>query len=168
MDFKKFNEVAELVGIVAIVASLVFVGLQMQQSQRIALAEIEATRASTAIEMASLISDNAEVWARGIADEELDHSEAVIFRNIVSTFAEKNYAMQKQFRLLGNDPFADDVVHKFAAYLHDRPGARRGWTEHEASLKNSRGLLNPSANEVVSEYVETIMKDFAELDRIEN
>lgn len=38
MDFEKVKEVAELVGLAAIVASLIFVGLQLKQSQDIALA----------------------------------------------------------------------------------------------------------------------------------
>ena len=42
MEFKKFNEIAELVGIVAIVASLVFVGLQMRQDHVIARSELGA------------------------------------------------------------------------------------------------------------------------------
>ena len=168
MSFKKFNEVAELLGMVAIVASLIFVGLQLRQSQRIALAEMEAANSSASIELASLLSDHSEVWVRGIAGEELEDSDAEVFKIIVITLADNAYSKQEQFRLLGKDELADAKVHEFAAYLHDRPGARRAWTEREASLKNSRSLLNPLAVEVVSEYVDTIMKDFAELDRIEN
>ena len=168
MSFKKFNEVAELLGMVAIVASLIFVGLQLRQSQRIALAEMEAANSSASVELASLLSDHSEIWVRGIAREELDDSDAEVFKNIVITLSDNAYSQQEQFRLLGDDELADGAVHEFAAYLHDRPGARRAWTEREASLKNSRSLLDPLAVEVVSEYVDTIMKDFAELDRIEN
>ena len=42
VKFEKFNEVAELVGIVAIVASLVFVGLQLRQDQVFARSELGA------------------------------------------------------------------------------------------------------------------------------
>lgn len=42
MEFRKFNEIAELVGIVAIVASLIFVGLQMRQDHMIARSELAA------------------------------------------------------------------------------------------------------------------------------
>ena len=168
MSFKKFNEVAELLGMVAIVASLIFVGLQLRQSQRIALAEVQAANSSASIELASLLSDHSEAWVRGVAGEELEDSDVAVFRNIMITLSDNAYSRQEQFRLLGDDEVADAVVHEFAAYLHDRPGARRVWTEREASLKKSRSLLDPSAVEVVSEFVETIMKDFAELDRIEN
>lgn len=42
MKFKVWNEIAELIGIAAIVASLVFVGLQMRQDHVIARSELGA------------------------------------------------------------------------------------------------------------------------------
>ncbi len=42
MRLKEWNEIAELVGMSAIVASLVFVGLQMRQEQRLARSELGA------------------------------------------------------------------------------------------------------------------------------
>lgn len=42
MKFREWNEIAELVGIIAIVASLVFVGLQMRQDHIIARSELAA------------------------------------------------------------------------------------------------------------------------------
>jgi hypothetical protein len=160
--------VAELLGMVAIVASLIFVGLQMRQSQQIAIADMMSANSSASIELASLMSDHSEVWARGIAGEELEDSDAEVFKNIVGAVGENAYSKQDQYRRLGDDESADVMVHDFAAYLHDRPGVRRAWTEREASFKNSRGLLIPQAVEDVSGYVDTIMKDLAELDRIEN
>jgi hypothetical protein len=50
--------VTELVGITAIVASLVFVGLQMRQSQEIAIAEQYQTRALAATEYLEWLADN--------------------------------------------------------------------------------------------------------------
>jgi hypothetical protein len=168
VTFKKFNEVAELLGMVAIVASLIFVGMQLRQSQRIALAEVEVANSAASIELASLLSDHSEVWARGITGEELEGADAEVFDSIMVTLSDNAFSRQQQFRLLGDDGFADAVVHEFAAYLHDRPGSRRAWIEREASLKKSRSLLDPVAVDVVSEYVDTIMKDLAELDRIDD
>ena len=45
MQFSKWKDIAELVGLVAIVASLVFVGLQLKQGQEIALATQYQARA---------------------------------------------------------------------------------------------------------------------------
>ena len=168
MNFKKFNEVAELVGIVAIVASLIFVGLEMRQSQKIALAEIEASFVSASIEIESLISDNSEVWARGIADEELDDSDAAIFESILVALSNRNWSMQHQMRLLDRSEAADQNVHRFAAFLHRRPGLRRAWAEREANMKADRDLLDPWAASLTSSYLEMIVSDLSVLDQQEN
>jgi len=167
VEFKKFNEIAELVGIVAIVASLIFVGLEMRQSQKIALAEIEASYASASVEIASLISDNSEVWSRGIADEELGDSDAAIFESILVALSDRNWSLQYQMRLLDRHDYADAVVHQFAAYIHKRPGLRRAWTEREADLKADRELLTPYADSFTSPYIEMIVTDFSILEQQE-
>ena len=51
MQFSKWKEVAELVGLGAIVASLIFVGLQLKQSQEIALANQYQARAEAVQEL---------------------------------------------------------------------------------------------------------------------
>jgi len=165
VEFKKFNEIAELVGIVAIVASLIFVGLEMRQSQKIALAEIEASYVSASVEIESLISDNSEVWTRGIADEELDDSDAAVFESILLALSSRNWSLQYQMRLLDNHENADASVHEFAAYLHRRPGLRRAWTERESIMKADREILTPWADSFTSSYVEMIVSDLSKLDQ---
>ena len=50
MKISDWKDTAELIGIAAIVASLIFVGLQMKQSQDIAIADQYQERANSAIE----------------------------------------------------------------------------------------------------------------------
>jgi hypothetical protein len=50
MDSAKLNDWAQVVGIFALVASLVFVGLQMKQTQEIALAAAYQDRATSSID----------------------------------------------------------------------------------------------------------------------
>jgi hypothetical protein len=165
VNFKRFNEIAELVGIVAIVASLVFVGMQLRQSQLIALAEAEGVFAIASIEMASLIGDNSEVWKKGIANEKLDAIEGPVFESIVAALSDRAWSTQNQFRLLGDDANAESVVHEFAAFLHARPGARRVWTEREEELERIRRALDPETLEFTSVFIVTIKEDLATLDQ---
>ena len=51
MKFSQWKDVAELTGLVAIVASLIFVGLQLKQSQDIALATQYQARAETTMNL---------------------------------------------------------------------------------------------------------------------
>ena len=87
-EFKKFNEVAELVGIVALVASLVFVGLQMQQSHRIALSEHHLQYVANIIAATDAIAEHPDIWARGNAGEDLEPQELAVFAGQVRTLAD--------------------------------------------------------------------------------
>ena len=167
MDFRKFNEVAELVGMIAIVASLVFVGLELRQSREIARADIEASYASASIEMAGLISENSEVWTKGITGKELDESETEVFQSIIIALSDRAWSSQEQMRLLRGDEAADSVVHWFAIFLHQRPGARRAWVAREERLKADREILDPWSASLTSNYVEMILADLALLDTAE-
>jgi hypothetical protein len=57
---------AELVWIAAIVASLTFVGIQLQQDEDVAEVEQMSSSESSAIALSQLLSDNDDVWRRGL------------------------------------------------------------------------------------------------------
>ena len=97
MASKSWKDTAELIGITAIVASLIFVGLQMRQSQEIAIADQYQDRADAALEWylariqndtamaitANRISDNANSTSSSPAIKaalESDGPEIVAFR----------------------------------------------------------------------------------------
>ena len=114
-----------------------------------------------------MISDNSDVWTRGIADEELDDSDAAIFESILVALSDRNWSLQYQMRLLDNHENADAAVHQFAAYLHRRPGLRRAWAEREARLQADRELLTQWGDSFTSPYIEMIVSDFSLLDERE-
>ena len=63
MNTTNWKDLAELIGIAAIAASLVFVGLQMKQSHEIALAEIYQARTSTVVEATAAMASNPYILA---------------------------------------------------------------------------------------------------------
>jgi len=65
MKKSNWKDIAELIGIAAIVASLLFVGLQMKQSQDIAIAAQYQERANTAIEYYSGFMSEPAISDRG-------------------------------------------------------------------------------------------------------
>jgi hypothetical protein len=58
MDSAKLNDWMQVIGIFALVASLVFVGLQMKQTHEIALSTAYQSRAATVIEMVTANAAN--------------------------------------------------------------------------------------------------------------
>jgi hypothetical protein len=126
-----WKDTAELVGIAAIVASLIFVGMQMRQDQQIAEAEIYAQSNQLAIELASLVNQDRDVWQRGIAGEELSKEDEAVFENIYMAI-QLNYGgiWQRATRLDTRSP--DSVAKQFAYLIYAHPGLRRMWERRKS------------------------------------
>ncbi len=86
MDSAKLNDWMQVIGIFALVASLIFVGLEMRQSQRIALSATYQARAdsSMVLRMAALESERLQTaMAKSFQDgnlERLTPEELVVLR----------------------------------------------------------------------------------------
>jgi hypothetical protein len=167
LEFKKFRAIAEILGIITIVVSLLFVGLQIRQSDQIARAEIDASQGMMSIELAALISDHSEVWARGAAQEELNDADAVVFENLVMAVNHVNYSLFWQVTQNDSEANGMGYLHDFSGFLHRHPGARQVWIEREAKLKKYRITLAPGTMEYNSVYVDTILSDLDKLDRMQ-
>ena len=121
-----WKDIAELIGIVAIVLTLGFVGFQLQQDRDIAVAQLITDAEIKQIELSNLISSNSSLWARGLQGEELTTEEEVIFESIVHTVMVKYNSMtQRADRGLLN--MSGTVSRQFALHIHANPGLRRVW-----------------------------------------
>ena len=165
MEHRKIREIAEILGIAAIVASLVFVGLQLRQSDQMSRAEIQATFGMMSIEIAALISDHSDVWIRGDAQEELNDADAAVFESLVIAVNDSNYSNFWQALQIDGEQSALEYLNDFSGFLYRHPGVRQVWSEREANLKRYRIALGANV-EHSSLYVDTILNSLDELDRI--
>ena len=88
MPSRNWKDIAELIGIGAIVASLIFVGLQMQQSQDIAIGAQYQERANAAVEdyMSQVQSDQAlRIWGQRLIDAASSDSYPIVIKNLIET-----------------------------------------------------------------------------------
>ena len=143
-DWKK---IAELFGILALVVSLVFVGLQMRQTNDIAYMELDTAMVAVAADVAELIATNSDVWVKGTAGEELTASEEAIFLATLSAMNLRVVVVDSQARQLGRDDIGDLVRRDWAAFLHQNPGARRAWLTREDTLIEYRQMADPNAQD---------------------
>ena len=129
---------AELVGITAIVVSLIFLGLQLKQTQDIAVSEISASHHASRIELSISIADHSDVWSRGNSGEDLDHAQLVTYSSLLDGLSEQ-YRIQWRHNLLFGRETTVTREMDFAAFLHRNPGARKVWIalrdEHYASSR---------------------------------
>jgi len=153
----------ELVGMVAIVASLIFVGLEMRQAQAIAMSDRAVNMLLTEIEVRRPIYEFPDIWTRGNAGEELSHSEAAVYRALIRDI--NAYAYQRRYSAsLVNDQLAfTGASWDLAGFLHDNPGARREWESLRDMYRRHRSPHLP--REYRSGFEEAVRSDLEVLDR---
>ena len=164
MDFGKFNEVAELVGIAAVVASLIFVGLQMKQASDIAQNEVSLGIFATSLEISNEMNEYADIWIRGSRGDELDETEATIFGGLIQNLNNQAFFARSMRAQLGEDERLSTEVYNFARLLHENPGARKVWMEWQADYQPYRALKRvPLESESFSDQVREALKSMEEL-----
>jgi len=85
MNKDKIRVTAEIIAVVSVVFSLLFVGFELRLSRDQAYADSFAITYESMSEFENLITDNVEVWRRGCLGEELSIAEEMTFARLVLT-----------------------------------------------------------------------------------
>ena len=132
----RWRAIAEGVGVVAIVGSLIFVGLQIQQDQQIALAQIFADHDDTQREWARMIVENDDVWVRGLKGEDLDEREFAKFTALsIAYFQMEADRYRRAMLITAIQPTS--IIVKHANIISSYPGLETVWVEW---LEESQGV----------------------------
>ena len=162
--------IAESIGILSIVLSLVFVGLQLQQSQVIARNEIENLYLENRIEANGQINDHVNIWVRGLAADKLSVEDAAIFVNLLNNINDITFFTALNHFTLGSIADARIGIDDFAIFLHQNPGARRAWEARESRLAVGRKIVQSELIEDSGKldfpYVEWVMQALERLDQV--
>jgi hypothetical protein len=135
LKLSSWKDTAEFVGITAIVASLVFLGLQIKQSEDVASTEIFIAYQEARKSYERLIVENADIWHRACVGDELTPSEKLIASQIFEAYLNTNYVGWQTARIGIALTSVDERVYAFAANMHRFPGFRmideshRGWAK---------------------------------------
>lgn len=129
-----WKDIAELVGIAAIVASLVFVGFQMRQDKLIAEAQKYADRDDTTVNLAQLVGEHSEIWRKGLDGDELADSEQLTFDSLARAYyLGRIYRYERAKRLGIGDP---ERLANFTAFqLYMYPGLRQAFDRQQAKFE---------------------------------
>ena len=140
MKQTKLRDWLEIVGIFAVVVSLIFVGLQIQQTQNIAIAEMNWNNMISEMESRSAIYEYPDVWAKGNAGETLNPAESVVYATLIRDFnAVQFYRFTNFAALTGASPEElGAIVADTSGFLFENPGARREWDALRATFKRWR------------------------------
>jgi hypothetical protein len=137
MAQNNWKDIAELIGITAIVASLVFVGMQMKQSQELAFAESVQLMRANGIEQGALQANHIGVWMRGNSNEALEGEDREVYKILFTQMQNQWFFNWISLRSIGTD-YEGVGPKSFAQYLHQNPGARAEWARRVATSKLSQ------------------------------
>lgn len=132
MESKKLNDWLQIVGLFGVIASLIFVGIQVRQTQVIAEGESAMLSIEPTIAARQLLIDNIDVWIKGCAGESMSASEQAAFAQLHRGYTQIAYFawLTSRHNILDLNP--DDLVFGLAANIHRYPGfaqASASWKE---------------------------------------
>lgn len=162
MKEKIWKDTLEGIGIVAIVLSLVFVGMQLKQNQDLAVAEGYLSMLEIKNTVGDSIRAEAEIWNKAKAGGDLADSEALTFAILVNQINDLVYYNYVQALVVSGDG-PDNFVRDFAIFLHSNPSAKAIWLEREEYLVSSRKLVDASADDY-SDWKEMVLENLAVLE----
>ena len=160
------KEFVELIGLAAIVASLIFVGIRLRQSQDIAMAEGYSMNFAARIEVANSIKEHPDVWRKGSAGEELQAKEMEIFSVLVYQLNESAVQAFIHSLQVSGEQLARFSARDFAGFLYQNPGVRAVWSKREDNLSAFRRIHNDYDGSG-DEWAEMVRTYLAELDRLQ-
>jgi hypothetical protein len=160
MRISDINQWLTLLGNIAILAGIIFLSMEIQQSNRIALSEQERSRIGHIIALNNQMIQNAEVWDKCGSGEELSSKEGIICDNIIMAHWGRMYSATVSYERFGDDRRVG--IHDFAKFLYLNPGARERWTSLMEQEQHYREILIPGSAGV--ELMEVVFADLNKLD----
>jgi hypothetical protein len=163
-----WKSIVELLGITAIVASLIFVGLEMRQAREIAMSDGALANGANEIERHNAIAANSEIWRSGNSGKELGENDEVVFRSLVQIVHATEFMEIMRLRRVGAVDIADALTADFSVFLYKNPGARRVWIEISQDAAKYRSLLVPDKVIIDGEFAGTVKSHLAKLDQLQD
>ena len=131
MKFTKLRDWLEIVGLFSVVASLIFVGMQMRQEAAIAATDSVWSRSGAITALSELVNNNSAVWIAGLRGEELAPAEEAEFQGMaeaVESYFVATYVRFSSFRsAVSGAPGAQQAIDDYAYALYAHKGLRRIW-----------------------------------------
>ena len=149
-----WKDTLELIGIFSILASLIFVAIQLRQEESLLQLELRNYMVESSVTVSELIIEHPDIWIRGNAGKELDSVESVVYQSLLTNFNDWHFQTSHIFREIEPGSI-DHVVAMYAGFLLENPGAYQVWLARENKLNTYRTALDPSET-VTSDWIKEI------------
>ena len=160
MKSANWKDIAELIGIAAIVASLVFVGMQMRQDQEIAIVESRGDVTATMAELADSLKGSGHIWKKGLDGDSLTDAEQIEFLAMVQVIDSQMFTQWIRWSRLGPVP-PDVAAQRYAYAIYSHPGLRLA-RERNREYSRKRGAAFGGSGE--SSFLQLVDQYLIQLD----
>lgn len=134
MKSPNWRNLAEAIGVTAIVASLLFVGFQLRQDAKIARAEVLGAFVATTISMNQGNYPYADLIMKANRGEEMSEAESYVLEDLAN-----NMALNIQFLNMRGEQVGaigsgtNELI--FAGHLFRNPGLRAAWERNDSNMR---------------------------------
>jgi hypothetical protein len=122
-----------------IIASLIFVGMQLIQSQNIANADRFAEAISSKVAINDSIIENAPIFSKANNGEDLNESEILILTRVLDSLWGWSFFGEQASGLVGG--YSGGPTAGVAMFLFENPGVRREWIQLQEKREKSWEVL---------------------------
>ena len=161
MNSAKLNDWIQVIGIFALVSSLIFVGLQIKQTSEIALSQVSLTRASSAAETIMTFASNEHAMSaigKGFAgqDDSITEAEALAgyYSVIAILYLWENTYYQYQLGFIPEDQWRI-VRERVKTIMKENSFAR-------SAIRRRSTRMRPSMREMLDEIDAELRKELGE------
>ena len=161
MSSAKLNDWIQVIGIFALVSSLIFVGLQIKQTSEIALSQVSQARASSAAEAVMTLASNEHAmsaFGKGHAgqDDSITEAEALAgyYSVVAILYLWENTYYQYQLGFVPEDQWRI-VRERVKTYMRENSFAR-------SAIRRRSTSMRPSMREMLDEIDAEVRKELGE------
>ncbi len=133
MTSMKWKDIAELIGIGAIFASLIFVGFQLRQDQEIGRAQAIGEYIATGVAFQIAMTEYSDILVKGNSGAHLDEVEQHKLRIMLEAAEDRIFLQSMATRPLGVQLATGEL--RFASFLYRNPVARSTWLQLKEDME---------------------------------
>jgi len=139
------RDVVEIIGVISIVISLFFVGLQMRQEQNLFQSGNAISVLETLIERNNSVIANSELWVAGNRGDDLSVADFVSYERMINSYNEVTFQTFLSAQVSGASPGGGlPAIAEFADFLATNPGAFKVWNDRENRISENFARILPS------------------------
>ena len=120
-----FSALANFFGVIGVIGSLVFVGIQLQQDSDINQSQLLSSDQIIELEFARLVQENPSIWSKGLEGLDLNDTEEIVFNSMAYTQFRVHANFHRR-RLLFEEEGTSEAVfsRQYAFFIYQNPGLR--------------------------------------------